>query len=124
MEQIGWDQDPGLFLIDWGEKAQEDFEQNRDVTKIHLNIPLQRSMMAYLQNSLDRIEQDKIMKHLEYIRRSCPDAIEYLVGQSIMAIGSMRQSLMRLNGKNLDSNSVVHRYFIQEGFVKFRRIHA
>jgi len=119
LDQIGWDQDPGLFLIDWGEKAQEDFEQNRDVTKIHLNIPLQRSMMAYLQNSLDRIEQDKIMKHLEYIRRSCPDAIEYLVGQSIMAIGSMRQSLMRLNGKNLDSNSVVHRYFIQDGFGDF-----
>lgn len=113
LDKEGYEEHPELFLIDWGERAMESLKLDASIQKAHLNIPLQRTMVAYLQYSMSRLETDKIINRLEYIRRACPDAIEHLIAQSLGTIGLMRQTMIKMVGFTVDANPIVERYFIQ-----------
>jgi len=115
LDTEGWDRRPELYLIDWGERATEDEHMNPTGKGMaHLNLPLQRSMIAYLQYSVDRLETEKLIARLDYIRRASPDGIIHLIKQALSTIGLMRQTMIKIDGWNVDRNKVVEKYFTQE----------
>mmetsp|Transcript_20392 Transcript_20392/g.17705 ORF Transcript_20392/g.17705 Transcript_20392/m.17705 type:complete len:205 (-) Transcript_20392:2256-2870(-) len=113
LETAGWNQKPELFIKGFGAASLDSLKTDALTSKnLHLNLPLQRSLINFLQYTLERIHLDNITKQLEFIESYCPGCLKHLLGQPCAAIGLMRAALVK-NKYDFQKNPVVMEYFKQ-----------
>jgi hypothetical protein len=60
LHEEGYDHRPELFIQEWGEAIKKDAAENKIPTVVRLNLPLQRTLVTYLQYSLEKIHIESI----------------------------------------------------------------